>query len=167
MCVEQDREDCVAACPDEVPPMLAIESEPIDSWNETRAAILELINKVRAIGACCDSEDCFPPSSPLSIHEALEAAALRHATDMADQGYLSHTSLDDRTPFDRIRAEGFRGCFLGENIAAGDFSPESLVEAWLASASHCANLLEPEFSFAGLEMSTMGMDPVWVLNLGG
>lgn len=142
-------------------------SEPIDSWSETRTTILELINEVRAMGGCCEPEGCFPPSSPLSVHATLEAAALRHATDMAEQGYLSHTSLDGRTPFDRIRAEGFRGCFLGENIASGDFSPKSLVAAWLDSASHCGNLLEPEFVFAGLEMSATGLEPVWVLNLGG
>lgn len=166
MCSEQDRDQCSGVCPDEVPPELAA-SETIDSWRELQSATLELINEVRAMGVCCETEGCFRPSYPLTIHAALEAAAVRHATDMAQQGYLSHTALDDRTTFDRIRAEGFRGCFMGENIASGDFSPESLVDAWLASASHCANLVEPEFAFVGLALSADGMEPIWVLTLGG
>nr|WP_229802989.1 CAP domain-containing protein [Planobispora rosea] len=70
------------------------------------------------------------------------AAAMGHSTDMAENGYFSHTSRDGRTPGDRIREAGFSPLRAwAENIAKGQRSAESVHSAWMKSRGHRANIL--------------------------
>lgn len=137
---------------------------------ELEDEVVQLVNEVRAQGVCCGSEGCFDAVPPLSRDADLRRAARAHAQDMADQGYFGHTSRDGRSPFDRIREGLFRGCAMGENIAAGQPSAESVMQSWLDSDGHCANILSESFEWIGV-----GYHPapgtreahVWVQNFGG
>ena len=64
--------------------------------------------------------------------------------------YFSHTSLDGREFNQRILDAGYDYNRCTENIAAGHTSPESVVNAWMASDGHRANILSPEFCDIGV-----------------
>ena len=59
---------------------------------------------------------------------------------MALRNYFSHTSLDGRSPWDRIEAQGYTAG-SGENIAAGQSTPAAVMDAWMKSTGHRANIL--------------------------
>jgi len=129
---------------------------------------LRLINQHRAAGASCGSRGSFAPTSALSVQAQLTSAAYGHSRDMADNNYFSHTGLDGRTPGARVSAAGYSWSSVGENIAAGYGSVQAVVDGWMASDGHCANLMNPGFTQYGLacarnDASTYRL--YWTLNL--
>jgi uncharacterized protein YkwD len=132
------------------------------------ADALRLINQHRAAGASCGSRGSFAPASALSAQGQLTSAAYGHSRDMADNNYFSHTSLDGRTPGTRVSAAGYSWSIVGENIAAGYGGVQAVVDGWMASDGHCANLMNPGHTQYGLacarnDASTYGL--YWTLNL--
>ena len=87
---------------------------------------------------------------PLRIDHNLGRAARDHSIDMGLQGYFSHTSLDGRTAADRITAAGYLFNAYGENIAAGSPTPEDVIDAWMSSSGHRANILNPNYCDIGI-----------------
>ena len=75
---------------------------------------------------------------PLNYNYSLANAARDHSEDMGLQDYFSHTSLDGRTVPD------------GENIAAGQPTAENVVDSWMSSSGHRANILNPNFCDIGV-----------------
>jgi uncharacterized protein YkwD len=71
---------------------------------------------------------------------------------MSNKDYFSHTSLDGKSPFDRIRAAGYSYRAAGENIAAGTAlkTPAAVVQAWLDSPGHCKVLMNPKYRDLGV-----------------
>jgi len=87
---------------------------------------------------------------PLVLDSALSGSALAHNEDMADQGFFSHTGSSGSSVDQRIAAAGFHPLWAyGENIAAGQLTPEEVVEAWMNSEGHRANILSPGYSHIG------------------
>lgn len=93
--------------------------------------VLRLTNVERAKAGC----------AALSWNAKLASAAQAHSTDMRDHNYFAHNSLDGRTPFDRIKAAGYTYHLAAENIAAGQPTAAAVVQAWMASSGHRANIL--------------------------
>jgi uncharacterized protein YkwD len=87
---------------------------------------------------------------PLSMDVRLQFAAENHSEDMALNDYFAHDSLDGRTPWDRIHNQGYEFSLAGENIAAGYSSPESVVDGWMRSPGHRANILNCDFVHIGV-----------------
>lgn len=143
------------------------EGDWIEDWVAFEAEVLELTNEARAKGGCCGDEGCFDPSSPLALDERLRTSARAHARDMAENEYFDHMSQDGRSPFDRIREAGYRGCALGENIAAGQPTPARVMDDWLHSPGHCANILQPGFEQLGVGYYEAGPQKIWVQSFGG
>jgi uncharacterized protein YkwD len=110
--------------------------------------ILDLVNRARARGRSCGAER-FAAAPPLQVSDALFRAARTHARDMARHGYFEHESRNGRTPKDRVQKEGYRLRFTGENIAFGPETAEEVVQGWLGSPGHCANMMDPRFSDMG------------------
>ena len=108
------------------------------------AEILSRVNNLRANGAVCGST-AFGPAPALAWNRELLKAAGDHSSDMAENNYFSHTSLDGRTPPKRLIAAGYDYSTMGENIAAGQPGVEAAVSAWLNSPDHCKNLMNPVF----------------------
>lgn len=86
----------------------------------------------------------------LELSDALCNAAQGHAEDMNSKNYFSHTSQDGRTVSDRIDKYLSNYSCVGENIAYGYKSPESVVQGWMNSEGHRANILEPKFKYIGI-----------------
>lgn len=87
---------------------------------------------------------------PLSYDAQLTTAARGHSEDMGLQGYFSHDSLDGRKFYTRILDAGYSYSYSGENIAAGYPDPAAVVDGWMASPGHRANILEPNFCDIGV-----------------
>ena len=84
------------------------------------------------------------------MDDRLQLTAEGHSQDMAINDYFSHNTPDGTTPWDRIRAQGYFYSMAGENIAAGYASPESVVQAWMNSDGHRANILNCGFKDIGV-----------------
>ena len=115
-----------------------------------RAAVLARINQVRASGADCGSDGVFGAAAPVAWNDQLTLAAEGHSQDMAAKNYFSHTSADGRTLADRVNATGYTWSSLGENIAAGYPGINAVMDAWIASPGHCANLMNAGFADVGV-----------------
>ncbi|GAA2310371.1 hypothetical protein GCM10010149_70950 [Nonomuraea roseoviolacea subsp. roseoviolacea] len=103
--------------------------------------VVRLTNAERAKGGC----------QPLKHDPQLHKAAYDHSADMAAQNYFSHTSKDGRSFMDRIRGAGFTGgTGWAENIAMGQPSPASVVEAWMNSSGHKANIMNCKYNLIGV-----------------
>ncbi len=102
--------------------------------------VLDLVNSERAKAGC----------SPVQAQAQLTAAAQKHSEDMATQKYFSHNSLDGRSPWDRIRAEGYTYSQAGENIAMGYSTATAVMNGWMNSSGHRANILNCSFTEIGI-----------------
>lgn len=131
--------------------------------------VLTLVNQARAQGATCGTTN-YPPVAPLTMNVALRTAARLHSQDMADQNYFSHTSLDGRTFVDRIRAAGYMGSPLGENIAGSASTPQHVVSMWMQSPGHCANIMAAKYRSIGVGLgqnTTSTFKNYWTQDFGG
>jgi len=115
-----------------------------------RSTVLARINQVRAKGADCGVDGVFVAAAALTWNDKLTAAAEGHSQDMAAKNYFSHTSADGRTLADRINASGYAWSSAGENIAAGYPNVNAVMDGWIASPGHCANLMNAGFAEVGV-----------------
>jgi uncharacterized protein YkwD len=88
--------------------------------------------------------------NPLAWDNSLGVAAWGHSNDMAQQNYFSHTSLDGRLFSQRIAAAGYPCGSCGENIAAGYSTPQAVMNGWMNSSGHRANILSSSYCDLGV-----------------
>jgi uncharacterized protein YkwD len=105
--------------------------------------------------------------NPLYKDEALVKVALAHSDDMLRRDYFSHVGPNGKTPKDRVAPAYSRTVArIGENIWGGhgyDYSDSKLmarviVDSWMASPGHRANLLNPNFNYVGVGVSVSGKE---------
>jgi uncharacterized protein YkwD len=116
-----------------------------------RASVLCLVNQERAKAGV----------TPLNPDPRLQAAAQQHADELIAQDYFAHVSPSGVTPVDRIRSDGYIpgpefGYLVGENLAWGTLSlatPQAIVEAWMNSPEHRANILEARYADTGIALT--------------
>jgi uncharacterized protein YkwD len=123
--------------------------------------VLAQVNEARAHGRRCGAQ-LFAPAAPLERSTLLERVALEHSRDMAAHDYLDHIGRDASTPAARASRAGYRWRVVGENIASGATTAAEVVEGWLASPEHCANIMDPRFTetavaYAASAESTAGI----------
>ena len=88
--------------------------------------------------------------SSLTLSNKLTAVANEKARDMAENNYFSHTSPTYGTPFQMLQQYGIRYRTAGENIAAGQRSPEEVMNSWMNSSGHRANILNETYTEIGI-----------------
>jgi uncharacterized protein YkwD len=128
---------------------------------DVAAEVLKLANVARTSGQRCGSK-AFPAVPPLALSAQLSEAAREHSRDLARNNTLSHAGSDGSSPSERVTRTGYPWRTVGENVAAGPTTPETVMEGWLASPGHCENLMSPRFTEMGLgyvvdEKSTSGV----------
>ncbi len=102
--------------------------------------VLALVNEQRAeIGL-----------SPLTLSTELSNVARAKSQDMSDNNYFSHTSPSYGSPFEMLKAFGISYRTAGENIAMGYATPQAVMNAWMNSAGHRANILNASFTQIGI-----------------
>ncbi|MEV6836663.1 CAP domain-containing protein [Streptomyces sp. NPDC051133] len=105
---------------------------------------------------------------PLAPDPLLTAAAQAHCADMVARDFYDHTSPDGSRPWDRAAAAGSHRRTIGENIACGQRSPAEVVDGWMRSPGHRANILKREFSHIGIGFTGGGRaGTYWAQLFGG
>ena len=120
----------------------------LGDWQAEGQTLLELINSARAQPRQCGTQ-ALSATTPLAWNATLASAALDHTRSMANNNFFDHKDRDGRTPGDRAELAGYSGQLVGENIAAGQDTPRKVLDGWLTSPGHCANLMNPQFSELG------------------
>lgn len=92
----------------------------------------------------------------LAVNRTLTAVAGAYSRDMAVRGFFGHVNPDGKSPFDRMRAAGYRYSSAAENIAAGYSTPQAVVTAWMNSPGHRANILNCSLTQIGVGYATGG-----------
>jgi uncharacterized protein YkwD len=103
--------------------------------------VIELVNTERTASGL----------QPLTTNELLRQAAQDYAQRMADLGFFSHTDpYTGQQPWDRAKAAGYSWSYIGENIAAGQRSPQEVMNSWMNSPGHRENILSPNVTEIGV-----------------
>lgn len=86
----------------------------------------------------------------LKLNPELNAAADGHSEDMAQQDYFDHIGKNGSKPWDRAKVVGYEARSMGENIAAGYATAADVVQGWIDSPGHRANLLNSSYTELGV-----------------
>jgi uncharacterized protein YkwD len=114
---------------------------PVNAAVSDQARVAELINVQR-------TQRGLPV---LTVNAALTTAAQRYADYMATRNFFSHTGLDGSTMVSRAQAAGYTNwSYVAENIAAGYGTPDQVVNGWMNSSGHRANILSPNLKEIGV-----------------
>jgi uncharacterized protein YkwD len=107
---------------------------------------------------------------PLKRDGALDAAAYGHSQDMGLNDFFSHTGSDGSSPWDRMEAVGYDSSYAGENIAGGYSSPQRVMQGWMESSGHRANILNSNYREIGVgyyyDSDGSGFGHYWTQNFG-
>lgn len=88
--------------------------------------------------------------SSLTLSSKLTAVANEKARDMAVNNYFSHTSPTYGSPFQMLQQYGIQYRTAGENIAAGQRTPQEVMNSWMNSSGHRANILNSSYTEIGI-----------------
>jgi uncharacterized protein YkwD len=121
-----------AATPASAPAQPAAPTAPPIAASTTQAGLLPLMNQFRALEG----------QPPMAANAALNAAALAHAFDMSQNGFIAHTGADGSTVGTRARAAGCNWTTVSENITVGQTDPAAAMFAWVNSSSHRRTILD-------------------------
>lgn len=105
---------------------------------EFKTEVLRLINEERSQAKL----------EPLTIHQQVESLAQVRANEITQ--LFSHTRPNGQDTFTIIKEAGIDYRYLGENIAAGHSTPQAVVNAWMKSEGHRANILSDKFTEIGI-----------------
>jgi uncharacterized protein YkwD/stress response protein SCP2 len=92
----------------------------------------------------------------LAANKQLAEAAQMHSADMAVRNFFDHQNPEGAQCWDRAQLVGYRYRKIAENIAAGQRSPEEVVEGWMNSPGHRANILDGELTEIGVGLAAGG-----------
>ena len=143
-------------------------SPPVVASEDIADALLDHINTARSQARNCGEKN-FQAATPVALNASLTNAATGHAEDMIRRRYFAHTSPEGQSVADRVRATGYRFRVIGENIAVVPAeNPALVVEGWLKSPGHCANIMSSQFSEIGAAVARLpgSQQGKWVLVLG-
>lgn len=87
---------------------------------------------------------------PLQVDNELSKVAREKSRDMAANNYFDHQSPVYGSPFDMMKSYGINYRTAGENIAKGQRTPQEVVQAWMNSPGHRANILSADFTHIGV-----------------
>ncbi|MDT0611901.1 CAP domain-containing protein [Streptomyces lancefieldiae] len=129
-----------------------------DGLDRTTSEVVDLTNRER-------SRAGLPA---LGVDARLTRAAQAHSADMVARDFYSHTDPDGGKPRDRAAAAGATRRTVGENIACGQRSPADVVEGWMNSPGHRANILKADFTHIGVGLAGGGRaGTYWTQLFGG
>ncbi|HAQ41130.1 MAG TPA: hypothetical protein DCM73_10075 [Clostridiales bacterium] len=97
---------------------------------------------------------------PLTLDSSISNVARTKSKDMSDNNYFAHQSPTHGSAGDMMRNSGINWSAWGENIASGQDTPEEVVNAWMNSEGHKANILSPNFGKIGVGYVNNGT-PYW------
>jgi len=121
----------------------------IPNLNQTKGVeeqVLVLVNQERSKAGL----------KPLQMDWELQRVARTKSCDMAQKNYFSHQSPTYGSPFDMMKQFGINYKSAGENIASGQRTPTEVMESWMNSSGHRANILNATYTHIGVGYCTGG-----------
>jgi uncharacterized protein YkwD len=112
--------------------------------------VIRLTNVERAKAGC----------GKVKLNTKLRTAMRGHTQDMANKNYFSHDSQDGRSPWARAEAAGYKTP-IGENIAKGQRNAADVMNSWMNSSGHKANILNCKAKAIGVGLSYDGGTAIW------
>lgn len=110
------------------------------SVNAQEKEVLEIVNRYRTQNGL----------KPLTLNTRLSQLARMKSEDMRNNHYFAHQSPTYGSAFDMMKKYGISYNYAGENIAMGQRTPAQVMEAWMNSAGHRKNILDPNFTQIGI-----------------
>ena len=107
---------------------------------EYESEVVRLVNEIRVKNGL----------KPLTQDWQLSRVARYKSQDMKDNGYFSHISPTYGSPFQMMKSFGISYRSAGENIAKGYATPKAVVDGWMNSSGHRANILNSSFTHIGV-----------------
>jgi uncharacterized protein YkwD len=117
--------------------------------DSAEAQVLALVNDQRAAAGC----------GAVTADDKLAAVARAHSEDMRDRGFFSHVNPDGLDPFQRAERAGITA--RAENIARGQQDAAAVMDAWMNSAGHRANILNCDLTRLGVGIAEGSGGPWW------
>lgn len=114
--------------------------QPSNTVSQWEQQVVDLVNKERAQAGL----------APLQLDADLSNVARYKSADMRDNQYFDHQSPTYGSPFEMMQQFGIEYRYAGENIAAGQMSPEAVMNAWMNSPGHRQNIMNPNFTHIGV-----------------
>ncbi len=87
---------------------------------------------------------------PVQENKALDKAAQAKAANMFEENYWAHFAPSGKDPWGFINGAGYRFSYAGENLARNFYTTDEVVKAWMASPTHKANVLNPNYQDIGI-----------------
>lgn len=128
---------------------------PTEAGDAAEATVLSMVNTERAKVGC----------SPVRADAQLADLAGDFSEDMAARGFFDHTDPDGDTPWDRAEQAGIVG-LGGENIARGQVDADAVMNAWMNSDGHRANILNCSYTTLGVGVHLGVGGPWWTQDFG-
>ncbi|GIO44544.1 CAP domain-containing protein [Paenibacillus apis] len=107
---------------------------------ERAAEVVKLVNQIRVEAGL----------KPLTVHTNLTKMAKTKAVEMYNRNYFNHTSPVYGSPFEMMDAFNITYRYAGENIAKGQWSAKEVVQDWMDSPGHKANILNKNYNLIGV-----------------
>ncbi|MGC4766567.1 CAP domain-containing protein [Micromonospora sp. DT46] len=124
---------------------------PVSSGGGSQASqVVALVNAERAKAGC----------GAVSVDDKLTTAAQRHSQDQADHRNMSHTGSDGSNVGTRLDRVGYSWRTYGENVAWNQKTPAAVMDAWMNSSGHRANILNCAFTEIGVGVANSN-GPYW------
>lgn len=114
------------------------------------------VSEVQQVVNLVNAERAKVGLAPLKVNTNLANMAKVKAEDMRDLKYFSHQSPTYGSPFEMMKTFGIRYSYAGENIAAGQKTPEDVMKSWMNSPGHKANILSKNFTEIGVGLAKGG-----------
>jgi uncharacterized protein YkwD len=111
--------------------------------------LLVAVNSARASPRRCGTAD-YAAAAPLQWQPATVQAADVQARYLQQNNLFTHTGANGSSVGDRLTATGYVWSTVGENLAAGYDTVAAVVQGWLDSPGHCANLMNGRFTDLGV-----------------
>ncbi|NOU99109.1 CAP domain-containing protein [Paenibacillus planticolens] len=121
-------------------PQTSVNPQPASNASQSAQQVLDLVNQERTKAGL----------SALSMNGTLSKMAMDKAKDMYNNKYFDHQSPTYGSPFDMMNAYGVTYNSAGENIAQGQTSPAEVMNQWMNSPGHRANILNSSYTQIGI-----------------
>lgn len=121
-----------------------------DSAADTTDSNIDNLSFEEQVVALVNEQRAAYGLSPLTLNTELSNVARLKSQDMHDNNYFDHTSPTYGSPFEMLSSFGISYTSAGENIAMGYATPEAVMEAWMNSSGHRANILNASYTQIGV-----------------
>jgi uncharacterized protein YkwD len=121
---------------------------PLDWWTEEA----DVLAKEGEVLVRVNAHRAMIGLGSLQMRQSLRRVARGHSRHMRKDvhDFFGHPNPEGDSPGTRLTLNGVEWDYMGENLASGSLTPRQVVDGWLASPGHRANIENPHFTRTGV-----------------